>query len=191
MKIIDSAAKPLGAEMCLKKYHQNTFAKNKDGLYAILKRRVWTLFSSNIKNGGFCSRIDNLSNQTLPVVQHELNKSFFPKDEANGEGQVGVDLLQGRFQKIVLLQQPEVQNPCGFGQEFPGQGKHLCQMIIGRMISFLNLGISDKFAQLRILAHGERIQKPLNGPDPPVNRTVFPSLQIVVFPHPLLLPVSQ
>jgi len=56
--ISDSAAKPLGAEMCLKKYHQNTFAKNKDGLYAILKRRVWTPFSSNIKNGGFCSRID-------------------------------------------------------------------------------------------------------------------------------------
>jgi hypothetical protein len=54
--------------MCLKKYHQNTFAKNKDGLYAILERRVLSPFSSNIKNGGFCSRINSLGLTPFPFV---------------------------------------------------------------------------------------------------------------------------
>jgi|GEM_PF-2104246 len=38
---------------------KKTLAKNKDGLYVILKRRVSNPFSSNLKNGGFCSRITN------------------------------------------------------------------------------------------------------------------------------------
>jgi len=52
---IDSAAKPLGSKIHYEKYHQNTLAKNKDGLYAILKRRVSSPFSSNLKMGGFAA----------------------------------------------------------------------------------------------------------------------------------------
>ncbi len=53
----NSAAKPIAPKICYEKYHQNTLGKNKDGLYAILKRRASSPFSSTLKNGGFCSRI--------------------------------------------------------------------------------------------------------------------------------------
>jgi len=57
--IFDSAAKHLGLKIHYEKYHQNTLAKNKDGLYGIFERRISSPFSSNLKNGGFCSRIKN------------------------------------------------------------------------------------------------------------------------------------
>jgi hypothetical protein len=41
--------------MCFGKYQENTFGKNKDGLYTLLKQRVWSPFSSNSKMGDFAA----------------------------------------------------------------------------------------------------------------------------------------